>query len=184
MSKLWRWLSTIDSLKLVDALRHGNNGSVLVPYYNNYAKLLPATANILLEKYGGDPKNIWKNGNISEVRRRLEELPGIGPKLSRMAMLILLRDHGIFGKDALPGLDVAPDTHVICVFKRSGLIPRTGAKNRAVAAAITAARELHPTFPGELDPPAFIIGSNWCHPSNPNCEECPLVKDCPRKGLV
>jgi len=43
----------------------------------------------VLERYDGDPLKIWNNRrNIENVRNDLKEFRGIGPALSRMAVLI------------------------------------------------------------------------------------------------
>jgi len=43
------------------------------------------------------------------VRELLEEIPGIGPALSRMAVLILARNYGLLGgKEPLSQLDIKP----------------------------------------------------------------------------
>ena len=179
---LWKELKTIEKRRLIGFLRYGRGGSAFTIFYKSFATQLPKAASLILEKYGGDPRKIWNNQrDIPKVLKRLEEIPGIGSKLSRMAVLILARDKGLLGgKDALPQLDIAPDIHVMRVFRRAGLILPTASKKAAIAAA----RKLHPSFPGELDSAAWDIGQKWCRPSKPNCEECPLTRDCPREGVV
>jgi endonuclease-3 len=48
---------------------------------------------------------------------------------------------------------------------------------------VNAARQLNPEYPGELDYPAWLIGRNWCLPTNPRCKECYLNGVCPKIGI-
>ena len=182
VSALWRNLATIEKSRLNGFLRYGRAGFSFHRYYKTFAAQLPQAAKLILEKYEGDPRKMWNNQrDVVEVRNRFEEIPGIGIKLSRMAVLILARDYGLLGgKDALRYLDVAPDIHLMRTFKRTGLLLPTDNREAAVAVA----KELHPRYPGELDFPAYIIGQKWCRPTKPNCEECPLTSCCPREMSV
>lgn len=176
---LWDELSTVESRRLIGFLRYGNGGRALHRHYKTFARQLPEAARLLIKKYDGDPRRIWNNKrDVAEVRKRLEEIPGIGPALSRMAVLILARNYGLLGgKAALSQLDIKPDIHVMRVFKRCGFLSHTAKPNDAVVVA----QHLYPKFPGALDAPAFNIGINWCRPSKPKCTECPIVIACPRK---
>ena len=93
-----------------------------------------------------------------------------------MAVLILARNYGLLGgTEALSQLDVKPDTHVMRVFARSGLIKKSAKEYEAVEIA----KKLNPKFPGALDAPAFNIGLEWCRPKNKKCKECPISSACP-----
>lgn len=61
------------------------------------------------------------------------------------------------------------------VFLSTGLVDED-----SVDAIVTAARKLNPQYPGELDAPAWSIGRQFCHPSNPECIICPLANVCPK----
>jgi hypothetical protein len=37
---------------------------------------------------------------------------------------------------------------------------------------------MNPSFPGGLDGALWEIGRRWCFASNPNCNDCPMCKDC------
>jgi endonuclease III len=178
VAALWRALAKIEKKRLLGFLRYGHGGRAFHRHYRTFGEQLPRAAEIMLSKYGGDPRRIWNNQRaLTVVRDRFEEIPGIGPKLSRMALLILTRDYGLLGgRTALKQLDIAPDIHVMRVFKRTGLIESDVDR----MAAIIVAQQLRPKYPGELDPPAFEIGREWCRPSKPICEECPISGVCAR----
>lgn len=91
-----------------------------------------------------------------------------------MAVEILERDLHV-PLSALNGGDIAYDVHVRRVFLRTGLVDRD-----RMTDMIVAARALHPQRPGELDNPAWDIGSRWGHPRDPDCSTCPLTHACPR----
>ena len=142
---------------------------------NNVPDWLTQAAQILLDRYHGNAAELWSDTpSAAELRRRLEEFPGIGQKKAAMAVEILARSLGVELKD-LSGSDIAYDVHVRRVFLRAGLAQRDDV-NHMVAVA----RALHPERPGALDPPAWDIGRRWCRPVNPDCLACPLNRACPR----
>ena len=91
-----------------------------------------------------------------------------------MAAEILARDLGKPLQD-MSGSDVAYDVHVRRVFLRSGL-----AEHDEVTHMVAVARALNPDRPGALDLPVWDVGRRWCGPVNPDCQECPLNRACPR----
>lgn len=182
VSALWRSLASLEKRRLTGFLRYGYGGKVFHRHYKTFARQLPQVARHLLEHYDGDPRRIW-NGmrDVEAVRARLDDIPGIGMALSRMAVLMLARQYGLLGGiRALPALDVKPDIHVMRVFRRCGLISPRGTRLDAVRAA----REHHPAFPAALDAPGYDIGRTWCRPTRPRCDECPLRIACPRIGVT
>lgn len=178
-SVLWEKLIKLDKKRLLGFLRYGNGGYAFHRYYKTFAKQLPKAAEIILEKYEGDPRKMWNSKrNVAKVRESFEEIPGIGQALSRMAVLILARNYGLLGgRSALQQLDIKPDIHLMRVFKRSGLIPPRATQKDAIETA----RKLSPKFPAVLDGPSWEIGRTWCHPRNPDCRNCPITKACPKK---
>lgn len=173
---LWKELQKLPKQNLTGFLRYGYGGKSFHRHYKTFAKQLPIVADIMLEKYDGDPRKIWNNQkDVSKVMGRLENLPGIGPALSRMAVLILARNYGMLGGvEALSQLDVKPDIHVKRVFSRAGLTDKVATENDVIETA----RTLNPKFPGALDAPAFEIGVKWCRPTKRKCEECPISDVC------
>lgn len=181
VSSLWQAIVDMETPRLRGFLRYGYGGKAFHRHYKTFARLLPLAAEHILTHYAGDPRKIW-NGqkDIDEVKRRLNEIPAIGPALANMAVLILARNHGLLGgKRAKKQLDVKPDVHVQRVFFRAGLVP-PGASLEDV---VSVARQLAPDFPASMDAPAWDIGKNWCRPRRPDCTECRIGGVCPRVGL-
>jgi len=177
-SALWKALARMGRKQLLGFLRYGYGGKAFHRYYRTFANQLPKAAEHILKKYKGDPRRIWNSRrDVSRVRESLEDIPGIGQALARMAVLILVRNYGLLGgKSALPQLDIKTDALLMRVFKRSGLI----ASRDTEQGAIETARKLSPRFPAVLDAPAWEIGRKRCHPRNPECKVCPLSKVCPK----
>ena len=140
------------------------------------ARTLSDAANLVMRfDAGGDAGAIWDGAPPLEVQERLESVYGIGPGIAHMAIRILRDDWGKFrGQEG--EIDVKPDVHVMRVFKRSGLTETENART-----TVEAARGLNPWFPGELDWPAWDIGINWCRPTHPLCDDCPLTMVCPKR---
>ena len=180
-SRFWEAVITLEPRRLNGFMRYGWGGKAFHRNWRTMARNLLKCAEIIIDKYDGDPRKIWNNERcISSVRKRFEELPGIGEALSRMAVLILARNYGLLGgKSALPKLDVKPDVLLKRVFKRTGLVP----SNPSFEDFLKAARKLNPEFPAALDPPAWDIGRTFCTPRAPKCEECPLDRRCLKVGL-
>jgi endonuclease III len=136
------------------------------------------SSRLLVDKYDGKPENIWNdNPRPDDLQRRFSEFKGMGQKKSSMATNILVRDKNVpvRGVD-LSGIDVSGDVHVRRVFLRAGLIDVD-----SVDAAVRTARDLNPSYPGELDLPAWYIGRTFCHPKEPECSRCAISVDCPKR---
>jgi endonuclease III len=175
---LWRRLAGMELRRLRAFMRYGYGGKAFHRYWRMFARLLPQAAELMLQKYDGDPRRIWNSQrDVREVQRRLDEIPTIGRGLANMATSILVREYGLLGgRAALPHLDVKPDVHVKRVFKRTGLVEKVASDD----SVIEAARRLVPAWPAVLDPPAWQIGRKWCRPSRPNCGGCPIRAACPK----
>lgn len=132
-------------------------------------------AQVVVDEYGGDTKLIWGDTpKAADLQERLREFDGISQKKAAMAVEILERDIGVQISD-LHGSDIAYDVHIRRIFLRAGLAQRDDVDHM-----VARARELHPERPGAMDFPAWMIGREWCRPSNPFCEQCPLGSVCPR----
>jgi uncharacterized HhH-GPD family protein len=126
-------------------------------------------------EYRGDASRIWSDHPTArDLQTRLQAFNGIGQKKAAMAVELLER-HLRVPITLMEGSDVAYDIHVRRVFLRTGLAARDDPQ-----VVIAAARELHPDRPGALDDPAWRIGKQWCHASNPTCSSCALTDVCPR----
>ena len=99
-----------------------------------------------------------------EVERRLLAYDGVGYKTARCVLVFAL------GRDSFP-----IDTHVLRVLKRLGVIPEGMSADRA--------HEHAPQFIPDGRAYAFHVnliahGRARCHPSNPECAQCPLKRHC------
>ena len=121
---LWENIANMELRRLRGLLRYGYGGYAYHRYYKKYAVKLKEAATHLLEEYRGDPRKIWNaTRNIDLVKKRLDNVPLIGPALANFAILTLARNYGLLGgKNTLKELNVKPDIQVTRVFRRSGLV--------------------------------------------------------------
>ena len=162
-------MTYLDLERLIDSLpKRPRYGSV------KGAKTLKDAA-MLTMKFGGDASAIWREVSPTQASNRLQSIYGVGSGIAHMAIRILHDRLGVF-KGQESDIDVKPDTHIIRVFKRTGLT-----LSETEDEAVRAARRLNPQYPAELDWPAWIIGQKWCRPSNPNCPACPLTTVCSKR---
>jgi uncharacterized HhH-GPD family protein len=143
-------------------------------YVNKMPQWVVLAAQKVLEDYGGDAGTIWRGRSAAEVRDRLDDFVGISQKKAAMTMMLLwrCRNEDISGME---DCDVAIDVHLRRVFLRTGLATHDDSRTM-----IEAARRLYPALPGALDPPAWVIGQQWCRPRAPLCDACALGSVCPR----
>lgn len=145
-------------------------------YPNQLAKYLTSASALLVAKYNGSASLIWAPSvNAKNIVLRLEEFDGIGHKKASLGVMLLVRDMGLTVTDTAT-IDIAYDMHIRRVFFRAGL-----SKQDTPANVLTAARTMLPSYPGALTTPFWLIGRNWCHPSKPNCAECPIRAACAKK---
>ncbi len=101
-----------------------------------------------------------------EIKTRLKDLKGIGPKTLHCLLLFGL------GREAFP-----VDTHVLRVGKRLGLIPERMDAERAhpwMAPLVPRGKAL------SLHIHLIRLGRSLCRPANPQCSSCWLNKECLR----
>ena len=130
------------------------------------------------EDYAGDAGAIW-GGMPSAVTLlwRLQAFKGVSQKKASMAVNILFRDLGV--PIAEPqNIDVSYDIQVRRVFLRAGLVDRD-----TMADVILAARGLRPDYHGGLDVGAWLIGREWCSPTQPRCADCEVGSLCAKRDL-
>jgi len=137
----------------------------------------------VIDKYSnncGKAQRLWSGNKLSgkEVVDRFKEIKGVGDKIANMAVRILVTRFGQQIETA--SIDVSVDVHVAKVFPRLGLVhvDKGATKSSVKKLIVEKARKLHSEFPAEIDPPLFIIGKNYCHKTNPNCVDCPMVELC------
>ncbi len=130
------------------------------------------------ESMQGNAARIWSDRPTSQaIVRRFLEFKGCGFKIANMAPNLLWRYYGIELSD-YNNIDIAPDVHVIRVFKRMGLVPDITDEQAAKIYTICKAREISPDMPGMIDGICWSVGQQYCRPRNPKCCECPFNSFC------
>ena len=151
---------------------------------NKFPDWIKASAKLILEKYDGDARKIWKGTkaeDVGELYDRFHEFPGIGDALAKMAQFILVRSYGVGGGEKNKSkMRVKPDVHVRRVAYRIGLTTRTRPP-KAVAEEI---EELRLNSPADFDWAVLDIGRNFCKKTLPLCTECPVVPTCQKQGVA
>ncbi len=126
------------------------------------------------EKYYENASLIWSNKPSSaSVVFRFMEFKGSGIKIATMAANILARQFRVEFSDYY-SIDISPDVHIIRVMRRMGFV----AINATNEMIIYKAREINPEFPGIIDFSCWEIGREFCHPTNPKCENCMVNNEC------
>ena len=149
-----------------DGSYHRFNDTVSKQFYD--------AINKIKEQYDGDASKIWANNPSSAtVVSRFLEFDGMGIKIATMATNILARQFKIPMSDYY-SIDISPDVHVQRILKRLGYLN----ENATIDQVIYKAREINPEFPGLIDFSCWKIGREFCHPTNPECESCPLKNEC------
>lgn len=170
-TNFWKKIKTVKKKKLHVFMKSGNDGKALHRFHEEMTENLQLAAELMLEKYNGDPREIWQGQeNIGKIKERFEEFQGIGSQLSSMAVTFLASNYQKQMK-SLRSLLPRKDDHSKRVFNRTGL---TDGKTTVLATA----KKLYPDFPAILDFPIWIIARKYCFNSNPKCEECPITGVC------
>ena len=142
------------------------------------AAYVHAMAQLITRKYKGNPANIWTNVSSAEITRRLREIPGFGPELSKMVPINLVRNFHIEFTD-IQNMDVKVDVHLKRVMTRIGL-SKFEADDQEVAKNAREAAQFVGRYPMELDLPLWATGKWHCHAQAPSCVACPLRESCPK----
>jgi len=129
---------------------------------------------IIIERYGGDARKIWKNQSPKEIETRIYRLVG-GKAIPRMILGALYDNEQI----ASCTLDVKPDVHVVTVlFRLLFGSKKVIVNNETINDTIAITRQIYPKNPWKLDAPLYRIGLNYCTANSPQCSECPLKGVC------
>jgi len=143
-------------------------------YINDAPKTVYDLTRFVIEKCGGDASNVWEGRRAADVNRILRSIHGVGSGIANMGVLLIEKAFGMRFRDLdRSGMDIKPDVHTMRVLYRLG-----ASDAQTIEAAIAASRLMNPFFPGGLDGGLWEIGRRWCFASNPNCDSCPMTKDC------
>ncbi|NFH17691.1 endonuclease III [Clostridium botulinum] len=145
-------------------------------YPGRIANYLYLASKHIIDNYQGNGANIWSNtDSAKEIIGRLCAFKGISSKKAALGTMLLVRDKGVYVKDAHI-IDIAYDIHVRRVFLRIGLV-----KSDTLEQVTEVAKLIYPDFPGKLTTPIWVIGREYCRPTNPLCDNCPISNLCERK---
>lgn len=123
--------------------------------------------------YNGDASLIWANmPSSATVVYRFLCFKGVGIKIATMAANLLTRCYKVKFSD-MSAIDISPDVQVCRILYRLGL---TESENPT--AAIYKAKEINPSFPGLIDSVCWEYGRKFCHPRQPECQNCPFNEVC------
>ena len=129
----------------------------------------------IMKRYDDDARKIWEGcKNARDLEKRLTEFHGVGPEIANMIIGGLFDLKEIDLKKIDPKeLDVKSDVPVCRVLGRV-----FAGKEFMREEAAKKARQMHPENPWELDRSIFTLGRNYCHATNPKCEDCYLKTHC------
>ncbi len=129
---------------------------------------------MVVREYEGQACRIWEGQSVLEIKEVLTSIFGIGPGISNMTILLIEKAFSYRFKDSdRRRMDIKSDVHTKRVLHRLGICPNGSDKD-----VVTAARELNPECPAEMDGPLWWIGRTFCHPQEPHCQECPVGGYC------
>ncbi|KAL2332209.1 hypothetical protein Fmac_019790 [Flemingia macrophylla] len=134
-----------------------------VGFYTRKANNLKKIANICLVKYDGD---------IPSSIEELLLLPGVGPKIAHLVMIV--------GWNNVQGICV--DTHVHRICNRLEWVSRSGSKQKTLTPEETR-KALQRWLPKEewvpINPLLVGFGRAICTPLRPHCGKCSVSRFCP-----
>ncbi|TKY48340.1 Endonuclease III-like 2 [Spatholobus suberectus] len=134
---------------------------LVVGFYTRKASNLKKIANICLMKYDGD---------IPSSIEELLLLPGVGPKIAHLVMIV--------GWNNVQGICV--DTHVHRICNRLGWVSRSGSKQKTLTPEETR-QALQRWLPKEewvpINPLLVGFGRTICTPLRPHCGECSFLSN-------
>ena len=181
----WQEIKNTHHTKLQHICRYGFNGKAYAVRFaaNQFSIWLRNNACIIIDEYDSDPRNIWNNAEVDEIRKRFEKFSGISVALSRMATNILVRNYGVAGGwQARSQLFLKPDVLLKRVMYRVGFV-----ENENEKAILNAERTMKQDnilrSPADFDAATWAIGRGHCHMNNPDCEGCPISHVCDQIGL-
>ena len=167
-SKLWECIAGFSGEKWDELW----NQYCINPRFRNIDKeRVRNNAQYIVKNYGGDARRIWEGQRKKEILKRLRQLEGVGCEIANMIAGALQDTKQIAVKKA----SVKRDVHVRRVVGRVFL-----GKAATVAQVEEITQRLYPKNPWKADGPLFLLGRDYCHSSNPDCEKCYMNTLCVR----
>ncbi len=135
--------------------------------YRNKARIIREVSKIIMDKFGGKLETILALP-FEEARKKLMQLPGVGPKTADVLLLFSAN------KPTIP-----VDTHVKRVSKRLGLTPVDGDYE-----CVRRSLQLlyNPEDYLEVHILLILLGRKYCKAIKPLCKQCPVKTFCPSKA--
>lgn len=146
--RLWNWIATHDP-KTWDE-RWAVYG-YLHPTPARHRKL-HSIARTLVQRYGGDARQLWSKKNLGRLGKILEKELAVGPAIARM-IIGGLRDHGVIKVDTS---DLKPDTNVVRLMNAMGLSHTTKAEQ-----VVADARRWFKEDPWAVDSALYHLGATY-----------------------
>jgi endonuclease-3 len=136
--------------------------------YRNKAKTIKRISKIVLEEFQGSLTAILTLP-LEEARKKLIQMPGIGPKTADVVLLFSAKQ---------PTIPV--DTHVNRVSKRLGFAP-VDADYESVRRSLQSLYD--PSDYMAVHVLLIAHGRRYCKARYPLCDRCPINMYCPSRGL-
>jgi len=174
----WKEILSSDIEKITKICQKGYEGkSFAIPFlHNTFPNYLKSAANKIVNKYGADVRNIWRNigpENVNIIYERFREFDGID-ELAKMAQFMLVRNYGVAGGiESKKLLSIKPDILVQRVMFRMGISAK-----ESINEVIKIVNQLDLISPADFDASLWVIGREYCKKNNPKCLECPVKTVC------
>ncbi|MFP3904699.1 MAG: endonuclease III [Armatimonadota bacterium] len=133
-------------------------------FYRNKARAIHESAQKIIEDFGGE---------VPETIEELTQLRGVARKTANVVLQEAINPEG-------PHEGVVVDTHVKRLSKRMGLVPSTWDNTDKIE------KRLMELFPNEDWDLSFVFirhGREICTARSPDCDACPILDLCPRRGV-
>jgi endonuclease III len=142
------------------------------------ARTIVSVASLIENEYGGEPERFF-DGSVDEIIDRLDAIFGVAEGIARMIVIQRLLYFGLKPQPGRIGLLPKLDVQVKRVFVRSGLVRE--ATDRLVRSALSSCTDQEIAI---IDQVAWLVGRDFCSPTLPDCQSCPLARDCGKVGLT
>mgnify|MGYP006301056045 CR=1 FL=1 len=133
-------------------------------FFRQKARSLHESAQKIVDDFGGE---------VPETLDELTELRGVARKTANVVLQEAIRPEG-------PHEGVVVDTHVKRLSKRMGLVPSTWDNADKIEKRLM---DLFPNDDWDLSFVFILHGREICTSRSPDCEECPVLDLCPRRGV-
>lgn len=149
-------------------------------YPSVVARYIIASCGVITTQFNANAANLWKTTSISDAKKNILMMSGVGEKKANLAILMLVRNMGVSFKD-IHLLPFAMDVHLRKVIERSGMF-NIGTK-QGMAQTMQIFQEETSVFPALLGTVIWFIGRKYCQKEKPMCNLCPLNDYCKKINI-